>query len=124
MPPPKNLGLVKAIHKGLTPPNNIVLLWYDTNVGVNIHKYYDTVLTAWVPLNTPPSGSFDRNQIIPIPAPVLSVTAVHTLNKLPSVDVVDNTGLKINCQIRWDLNLTDTVYIDFESPQEGFIILN
>lgn len=120
----KNLGLVKAIHVGTTPPNNTMLLWYDTNPGIFVHKYYDTNLSVWTPLNTPPSGSFDKNQLIPIPAPVLSLIITHTLDKLPSVDVVDTNGFKVNCQIQWDLNVLDTVNIEFESPQDGFVILN
>lgn len=120
----KNLGLVKAIHVGTTPPNNTIMLWYDTNIGVNVHKYYDTTLLTWKPLNTPPGGSFDKNQVIPIPSPVTTLTVTHTLAKLPSVNVVDSTGLKINCQIRWDLNVNDTIYIDFITPQDGFVILN
>ncbi len=120
----KNLGLVKAIHVGTTPPNNTILLWYDTNSGQNVHKYYDLTLSDWKALNTPPTGSFDKNQIIPIPSPVISLTITHTLDKLPSVNVVDTNGLKVNCQIRWDLNVLDTIYIDFITPQSGFVILN
>ena len=46
----KNLGLVKAIQAGTTPPANTQILWYDTNMGVNIHKYYDVVSGLWTPL--------------------------------------------------------------------------
>jgi len=46
----KNLGLVKAIHVGTTPPSNTNLIWYDNNTGVNFHKYYDVVGGVWVPL--------------------------------------------------------------------------
>jgi hypothetical protein len=44
----KNLGLVKAIHTGTTAPDNTAMLWFDTNVGVNIHKYYNLVSGQWV----------------------------------------------------------------------------
>ena len=27
----KNLGLIKAIHKGINPPLNTAILWYDDN---------------------------------------------------------------------------------------------
>jgi hypothetical protein len=40
-----NLGLVKAIYSGLTPPTNIKMIWYDE--VVKQHKYYDTVSSAW-----------------------------------------------------------------------------
>lgn len=42
-----DLGLVKAIHKGLTAPTNTDMLWYDDNLGVKKHKYYDTVTSTW-----------------------------------------------------------------------------
>jgi hypothetical protein len=43
----KNLGQVAAMHIGTVAPVNIKMLWYDTNVGVNIVKYYDTVSLTW-----------------------------------------------------------------------------
>lgn len=46
----KNLGLIKAIHEGVNPPQNIKILWYNTNPSVYKHFYYDTVATAWLPL--------------------------------------------------------------------------
>lgn len=120
----KNLGLIKAIHVGTTPPNNQKMIWFDDNPGVKLHKYYDFVAGDWALLNAPPVGSFDKNQLIPIPSPVTSLTVTHTLNKLASIVVVDTTGLKVNCQIRYDLNDVSKIYVDFESPQDGFIILN
>ena len=44
----KNLGLVRAIQAGNTPPTNIQMLWFDTNV--NLHKYYDPVTLSWTQL--------------------------------------------------------------------------
>lgn len=41
----KNLGLVKAIHKGVTAPSNTNILWYDTTT--NLIKYYDSVGLVW-----------------------------------------------------------------------------
>ena len=52
MPPlTKNLGLVKAIEVGTIPPTNVQMLWYDINLGQNLHKYYDLLTSSWVPLN-------------------------------------------------------------------------
>jgi len=48
--PTVNLGIVRAIHIGTTSPSNTQMLWYDTNPGVNIHKYYNVVSGQWVPL--------------------------------------------------------------------------
>lgn len=63
MPPTtKNLGLVKAIHEGVNPPTNTVMIWYDTNPGQNMHKYYDTVAGAWKALRAyeyTPTGTAD-----------------------------------------------------------------
>lgn len=46
----KNLGLIKAIHVGITPPLNTKIIWFDDNVGVKYHKYYDILSTSWIPL--------------------------------------------------------------------------
>lgn len=51
----KNLGFVKSIHEGTTAPSNVKMLWYDTNVGINFHKYFDVINSVWKPLA--PSGS-------------------------------------------------------------------
>lgn len=45
-----NLGLVKSIHVGLTPPINNKLIWYDDNAGVKLAKYYNTFTSTWTPL--------------------------------------------------------------------------
>lgn len=45
----KNLGLVQAIYAGINPPMNTKIIWYDDNVGVKIHKYYDVTISEWVP---------------------------------------------------------------------------
>lgn len=45
----KNLGFIKAIHKGVNPPLNTAIIWYDDNIGQKIHKYYDVTLAVWVP---------------------------------------------------------------------------
>jgi len=50
----KNLGFVKSIHEGTTAPSNVKMLWYDTNIGINFHKYFDIVNSIWKPLA--PSG--------------------------------------------------------------------
>lgn len=50
----KNLGTVKAIHSGSTPPSNITMLWYNTGINAYTrykHHYYDTNLSQWRELN-------------------------------------------------------------------------
>lgn len=43
-----NVGIVKAIHVGSTPPTNINMLWRDTNLS--IHKAYNSSTSEWEPL--------------------------------------------------------------------------
>jgi len=47
----KNLGIVKAIHVGTTEPTNTNMLWFDSNTGINKHKYYNQVLSIWMYLS-------------------------------------------------------------------------
>lgn len=63
----QNLGLVKLVHVGVTPPVNIQMVWYDSNVGVNIHKYYDTLTTTWVPLNSSTTLFYPNYASMPVP---------------------------------------------------------
>jgi len=62
MPDSINLGLIKAIHVGTTPPINTAMLWYNTNIGVYLHYYWDVPLQEWVPLidsgGVPGGGNF------------------------------------------------------------------
>jgi len=62
MPDSINLGLIKAIHVGTTPPINTAMIWYNTNIGVYLHYYWDVPLQEWVPLidsgGVPGGGNF------------------------------------------------------------------
>lgn len=46
-----NLGQVSAFFKGVNPPTNQTLIWYDDNPGVKKPKYYDTELSQWTLLS-------------------------------------------------------------------------
>ena len=46
----KNLGQAAAIIIRSTPPTRTTVLWFDTSVGVNKLKYYNTSTSAWVDL--------------------------------------------------------------------------
>lgn len=48
----KNLGWVRAVQGGTTPPNNIKMLWFDENLGVNKMKFYNNSTDSWQPLYT------------------------------------------------------------------------
>jgi hypothetical protein len=54
----QNLGLVKAIHEGNTPPSNTAMLWRDTTDALHVTKQYDNVTDTWNPLG----GSFTQAQ--------------------------------------------------------------
>lgn len=46
----KNLGFVKSIFVSITPPTNINAIWFDDNTDQKMHKYYDIIESAWLPL--------------------------------------------------------------------------
>lgn len=52
----KNLGQLQALFISTIPPENIYMLWYDTNTGVNAIKYYDVELDQWRLLGAGGSG--------------------------------------------------------------------
>jgi len=51
-----NLGLIQAIFPSNTAPVNTAILWYDTNPGQFVHKYYDVNTATWTTL-APASGA-------------------------------------------------------------------
>jgi len=116
----KNLGMVKAIHIGLTPPLNTVMLWYDDNVSQKVLKRYDTMSSSWIILS---ASGVDKNQVISFTAQTnLSIT--HTLNKLASVTIIDASGLQIVGQVQYNLSNLNLINITFSTAQTGFVILN
>lgn len=53
MPPiTKNLGIVKAIFVGTSPPTNQMVLWFDDRPDQKFLRWYNTVISEWVPLFT------------------------------------------------------------------------
>jgi hypothetical protein len=63
----QNLGLVKLVHVGATPPTNILMIWYDSNTGINIHKYYDTLSSTWLPLISATTLFYPTYGSLPVP---------------------------------------------------------
>ena len=43
----RNLGQVQALWISTVAPTNTAMIWYDTNTGVNSHKYYDVSTSTW-----------------------------------------------------------------------------
>ena len=44
----RNLGQVSSFCAGTTPPINTSLIWYDTNEGVYVQKYWDILTADWI----------------------------------------------------------------------------
>ena len=44
-----NLGWVKSVYSGVTPPSNLKMVWYDENVGY--HKFYNESTSSWVKMS-------------------------------------------------------------------------
>lgn len=98
LPVTQNLGLVKAIEVGLTPPSNTDMLWYDSNTGVKKHKYYDTVTLSWVLLATSA-----------IPELVLEVTWTGLYNLKYDEQLVPGITYKITDRFNYQSGATGTV---------------
>lgn len=47
----KNLGQVAGVHIGTTPPENTVLIWYDSTPSQKCHKVYDAAKRTWIILD-------------------------------------------------------------------------
>ena len=47
----KNLGQVAGVHIGTTPPENTVLIWYDSTPSQKCHKIYDAAKRTWIILD-------------------------------------------------------------------------
>ena len=48
---PNNLGWVKSVYKGTSAPSNTDMIWFDDNIGVKKHKYYDVLTSTWTLLS-------------------------------------------------------------------------
>lgn len=70
----KNLGQVAGVYIGNTPPENIILIWYDNTPSQMRHKVYDPGLSQWVVLDQ-------------------SVISLITYSEL--VNIAKNVGLSI-----------------------------
>lgn len=47
----KNLGQVAGVYIGNTPPENIIMIWYDNTPSQMVHKVYNPGLSQWVVLD-------------------------------------------------------------------------
>lgn len=70
----KNLGQVAGVHIGSTPPDNVILIWYDNTPSQQRHKVYDPTLKQWV---------------------VLDQTTISAITYSELVNMAKNTGLSV-----------------------------
>lgn len=70
----KNLGQVAGVHIGSTPPENVILIWYDNTPSQRRHKVYDPTLKQWV---------------------VLDQTTISAITYSELVNMAKNTGLSV-----------------------------
>jgi len=89
----KNLGLVRAIHSGLTAPSNIKMLWYNENV--NLQYYYNTGSSQWEPLVATPWVKITKSYTDFATAALSNTAALYTL---PAGYSVTNTISVIETQ--------------------------
>lgn len=62
----KNLGQASGIFIGSLPPENIVMIWYDSTPSQMIHKVYNEDLGQWVPLDKNVISSITYSELIGI----------------------------------------------------------
>ena len=105
----QNVGQVAALFSGTTPPINTAMLWYNTNVGIFIHYYYNTQTSAWVPLNQSSSGGaiIEKAAVIVATTGLESAVTYNTSSKTITVNAaegpvtIDKVVLTINQRVLW-----------------------
>jgi hypothetical protein len=118
----KNLGQVASLKRGVTPPTNVSLLWFDTNTGVNKLKFYNSDTSSWE-VAVQSALNDDKNEVFPFTNQNF-LDFNHTVGKLPSVTIIDDNGYVIGADIQLDLVDQTRVIITFNSNLSGFVILN
>ena len=62
----KNVGQVSGVYIGNTPPENIILIWYDNTPSQMVHKVYNPGLSQWVVLDQNVISSITYSEIVNI----------------------------------------------------------
>lgn len=88
----KNLGTVRAIHIGSSPPSNIQMIWYNNGINAYTrykHHYYDTLTSAWRELGGKDkiTSSLTNNTTTNI---IVGTTTAHKSISLKYIVVRDN----------------------------------
>lgn len=62
----KNLGQVSGVYIGSTPPENIIMIWYDNTPSQMVHKVYNPGLSQWVVLDQNVISSITYSELVNI----------------------------------------------------------
>lgn len=92
----KNLGQVAGVHIGSTPPENIILIWYDNTPNQMRHKVYDTRLNQWVILDQNIISSITYSELVNIAKNVgLPIGQYYKINDKGGVLAIAVTTTKV-----------------------------
>ena len=62
----KNVGQVSGVYIGSTPPENIIMIWYDNTPSQMVHKVYNPGLSQWVVLDQNLISSITYSELVNI----------------------------------------------------------
>lgn len=133
-----NLGTVKAIISGTTPPVNTQLIWYDTTV--NAHKAYNIGTASWVLLGSGGSSgsqfdilTYNSSTLGPPEITSYQSTYATLLGNYPTVLVQINKGSGVYDDIYPPITkiysgvgdtLLDTIIINVDLDGSGNLLDN
>jgi len=106
-----NLGIVKAIHVATSPPTNINMLWYDDNIGIKLHKYFDTLTSTW-------------KSLIPPLSPIVIVLNYNTLESFKNTStLVPGLIYKITDRFNYQLGGSGVPNLGFKGDDRGAVYI-
>ena len=115
-----NLGLIKAIHVGVTPPENKNLIWFDNNTGQKKHKVYNFTALEWQPVFS--KKLVHEASVDPVNIP----QSGHQLTEIHSVSIYEKTGNVLS--VRYNDYTIDSVSLDISinnsALEDLYIILS
>jgi len=92
----KNLGQVSGVFIGNTPPDNIIMIWYDNTPSQMIHKIYDVNLSQWVVLDKNTISTITYSELVNIATSVgLSVGAWFKISDKANTLALAITSTKV-----------------------------
>jgi len=129
----KNLGQVQALWIGTTAPVNTTMLWYDINVGVRLHKYYNSETSLWEPfiINTATEPLFRSGSTIEIHYSTdhfelidgsLTIKANVLADVTPPFPISDITGLQSALDLKVDRVIGKSLIADTEIARLALVV--